>query len=271
MSKIVKLFVGCSSNGEDAESLAVLEYTVRKNSSLPVDITWMKQTHDETSPFFGWSTYTWATPFSGYRWAVPELCGFEGKAIYCDSDFIWLSDIANLWNQEFEPGKVVMAKGGNNSWRYCSCLWNCSTAEQYLMPIKRMKAIPESHQRLMAFFSQNQQIVQPFQGNWNCVDGEDLSIDKIDALHYSDMSCQFHLKYALPRLEKSNWHHWFDGKTRPHWRNDLQELFDTLLVEADNAGFHVENYIPNRRSNLWFGDYIKESQKNYSRAHEWSR
>jgi hypothetical protein len=62
----VKLFVGCSANGEDAESQAVLEYTVRKNSSLPVDIVWMKQTHDETSPLYGWSTYTWSTPFSGF-------------------------------------------------------------------------------------------------------------------------------------------------------------------------------------------------------------
>ena len=59
----VKLFVGCCSNGEDAESMAVLEYSVKKNSSLPVDITWMMQTHDETSPYYGWATETWATPF----------------------------------------------------------------------------------------------------------------------------------------------------------------------------------------------------------------
>lgn len=269
MTDRVKLFVGCSANGEDAESQAVLEYTVRKNSSLPVDITWMKQTHDEASPFYGWHTTTWATPFSGYRWAVPELCGFEGKAIYCDSDFIWLSDIAKLWTQDFQPGKVVMAKGGSNSWRYCSCLWDCAAAEQYLMPIKRMKAIPESHQRLMAFFSQNQQIVQPFTGNWNCIDGEDLTVDKIDALHYSDMSTQFHLKYAVPRLEKDGWYHWFDGKTRPHWRKDLQQLFDDLLIEAEAAGYTVASYVPG--DNAKFGDYIKESQINYSNAHEWSR
>ncbi len=269
MTDTVKLFVGCSSNGEDAESQAVLEYTVKRNSSLPVDITWMKQTHDDTSPFFGWATNTWATPFSGFRWAVPELCGFKGKAIYCDSDFIWLSDIAKLWNQTFEPGKVVMAKGGSDSWRYCCCLWNCHAAESYLMPLKRMKQLPESHQRLMSFFSQNKTIVQEFSGTWNCIDGEDLAIDKIDALHYSDMSTQFHLKYALPRLEKENWHHWFDGRIRPHWREDLQRLFDELLNKANEAGYTVEDYIPG--SNVWFGDYIKESQANYAHAHPWSR
>ena len=269
MTDRVKLFVGCSANGEDAESQAVLEYTVRKNSSLPVDIVWMKQTHNQTSPLYGWSTYTWATPFSGFRWAVPELCNFEGKAIYCDSDFIWLSDIAKLWNQRFQPGKVVMAKGGDNSWRYCSCLWDCSAAQEYLLPISRMKALRESHQRMMSFFSQNQTIVQPFEGTWNCIDGEDLPIDKIDALHYSSMSNQFHLKYAIPRLEKSNWHHWFDGRILPHWRTDLQQLFDNLLLEAESKGYTVENYLPSH--NEFFGDYIKESQANYNNAHPWVR
>jgi hypothetical protein len=182
----VKLFVGCSANGEDAESQAVLEYTVRKNSSLPVDIVWMKQTHDETSPLYGWSTYTWATPFSGFRWAVPELCNFEGKAIYCDSDFIWLSDMLNFGLNDFNQVKllwlkVVIILG--------AIVHVYGIVQQHkilsVLPISRMKALKESHQRMMSFFSQNTNIVQSFEGTWNCVDGEDLPIDKIDALHYS--------------------------------------------------------------------------------------
>lgn len=42
----VHVFVGCAANGEDAESQAVLEYTLRKHSSLPVDIVWMRQSPD---------------------------------------------------------------------------------------------------------------------------------------------------------------------------------------------------------------------------------
>ena len=68
----VKLFVGCCSNGEDAESMAVLEHSVKKNSSLPVDITWMMQTHDETSPYYGWSTETWATPSQVFVGPYPK-------------------------------------------------------------------------------------------------------------------------------------------------------------------------------------------------------
>ena len=56
---------------------------------------------------------------------------------------------------------------------------------------------------------------------------------------------------------------------KPHWREDLQQEFDRQLVEAEEAGYKVENYIPT--GNELFGDYIKESQKHYAKAHKWSR
>lgn len=39
-----------------------------------------------------------ATAFSLARWAIPQWCGHQGKAIYCDSDQIMLTDISELWN-----------------------------------------------------------------------------------------------------------------------------------------------------------------------------
>ena len=66
----IKLFVGCAPNGEDAETQMVLEYTAKKNSSMPVDITWMK--HEPEGIWSGWKSETWATPFSGFRWAIPN-------------------------------------------------------------------------------------------------------------------------------------------------------------------------------------------------------
>jgi hypothetical protein len=265
----IRLFVGCAANGEDAESLAVLEYSVRKNTSKDVEITWMKANHDPESIWGNWDMTTWATPFSGFRWAIPEACNFEGQAIYCDSDFIFFSDLQGLWDQPFENGKAVMAKGGQDSWRYCCAKWNCSAAQEYLLPVARMKNMPNAHQRMMAFFSQNRNIVQPFEGSWNCIDGENLQASEIDALHYSDMSTQFHLKHAISRLEKTGGKHWFDGQTRPHWRNDLQEIFDQYLLEAEKAGFKVADYIPG--NNASFGEYNKQSQRDYKNAHQWSK
>jgi hypothetical protein len=121
----------------------------------------------------------------------------------------------------------------------------------------------------MGLFSQNRQFVQAFEGSWNCIDGEDLSLDKIDALHYSDMSTQFHLPRAVARMEGTGLKHWFDGVMKPHWREDLQEEFERQLTEAEGAGYKVENYIPT--GNELFGEYVKESQANYRNAHKWSQ
>ena len=274
MTDRIKLFVGCSPGGEDAESQMVLEYSIKKNTTIPVDIVWMRLSHDPESFWYtaeddGWSTKTWATPFSGFRWAIPAYCNYEGKAIYCDSDFVFISDLKKLWNQEFQPDKVVMAKGGDQGWRYCLAFWNCEAAKNVplINNLDRSKKIPNFHQRMMAHFTSTPGIVQQFQGTWNCVDGEDLPIDKIDALHYSDMSSQLHLKYALKRLKASGGKHWFDGTIRDHWRQDLKDLFDQYYHEALNYGMRVDDYVPN----VPFGEIRKESQKNYRKAHKWSK
>ena len=73
----IKLFVGCSPNGEDAESQMVLEHTARKHSSLPIDIVWMKINSDPNSFWGGWDSELWSTPFSGFRWAIPEYCRYK--------------------------------------------------------------------------------------------------------------------------------------------------------------------------------------------------
>ncbi len=127
---MVKVFVGCSANGEDAESCAVLEYSLRKNSSLPVEIVWMAQSRDLQSFWHGWNTSAWATPFSGFRWGIPAYCGFQGRAVYTDSDVIFLGDIAELWTQPMAPGAAVLAKGGG-SWRLCVSLFDCAAAKPH--------------------------------------------------------------------------------------------------------------------------------------------
>lgn len=49
--------------------------------------------------------------FSGFRWAIPEYCQFQGKAIYMDTDVIVLDDLALLWEHPIEANAIVAAKG----------------------------------------------------------------------------------------------------------------------------------------------------------------
>lgn len=255
----IKLFVGCAPNGEDAESLMVLEYTARKNSSLPIDIVWMKHTDDPTSIWHGWNSRRWATPFSGFRWGIPEACDFEGQAIYMDSDMIILGDLAELWNIPWNDTAIVMGKGG---WRFCVAKWNCERALQYLPSVEEMKDNPGSHQQLFTQLSQHQELQQTFDRQWNNFDGENDDLKDIKILHYTDMSTQPHGKYAVPRLAKQGHKHWFDGEFREHRRKDVVELFDNMYNEAIANGYSVDTYV-----NMcdWV-KYKKESQAGYTAA-----
>ena len=47
MNDVIRLFIGTSPNGEDYEAEAVAAYTAQKYSSLPLEITWMRQAKAE--------------------------------------------------------------------------------------------------------------------------------------------------------------------------------------------------------------------------------
>jgi hypothetical protein len=265
---MIRVFVGCAANGEDIESQIVLESTLRERCSEEVEIIWMKLSRDINSPFAGWRTDLWSTPFSGFRWAVPELCGFEGRGIYVDSDILVRDDIAKLWNEQFEPGKIVIAKGGDHGWRFCVCLWDCAAAKDILPRIEQIRTQPGSHRYLIDFFKTRKHFVQSFStGNWNCIDGENylsLNDPEIKIIHYSSEPHQPHLRHAVPRLAKENKKHWFDGEIKRHWLPPLEELFDRELENALRKGYRLEDYQPV----VPYGEYIKKSEKN-QRPHQW--
>lgn len=263
--EVIKVFVGCDPNNCDLEQMMVLDYSIRKNTSCPVEIVWMQLSHDSNSPWYsnqstleGWRTELWATPFSGFRWAIPELCGFQGRAIYMDTDVIVLCDLAELWKHPKKNDAIVIAKGGKSSARLCTCVWDCELAKEFLPPLKEIQEDPKSHQKLMSLLKSQPNLVQSYQDSYNNIDGEGLPIEKIKILHYSDMGTQFSHKYALPRLQKIGQKHWFDGEVMPHPRQDLVTLFDHYYQEALAAGYRLENYQINA-----FGDFHKASEVNY--------
>ncbi len=266
MSKeTIKIFVGCDPNNCDLEQMMVLDYSIHKHTEHPVEIVWMQLSHDPESAWYtnqesgeGWHTERWATPFSGFRWAIPECCNFEGRAIYMDADVVVLCDIAELWSHPLDEDAIVIAKGGKSAARLCTCVWDCEKAKQYLPPLKEIQNDPESHKKLMNLIKDQPQLIQPYLDSYNNIDGEDLPIDQIKILHYSDMGTQFSHKYSLPRLKAQKQKHWFDGKILPHPRPDLTALFDQYYQEALEAGYHPDNYIVQP-----FGAFSKITQAKY--------
>jgi len=258
MTDTIKLFVGCAPNGEDAESQMVLEYTARKHSSMPIEITWMKHSNDPMSFWYGWRSETWATPFSGFRWGIPAACGYQGQAIYMDSDMIILADLAELWNNPWDDHSIIQMKG---DWRTCVAKWNCERAGKVLPPIDQIKSVPNAHQQLFSGLQQNPHLQQSFDRQWNNFDGENDPLDQIKILHYTDMASQPHGKYSTKRLDSEGRKHWFDGEFRSHRRPDVEDLFDTYYMEAIKSGMSVYDYY-STDPDTWV-NYVKESQKGY--------
>lgn len=267
---MIRVFVGCAPNAEDAESQAVLEYSLRAHASEEVHITWMRLSRDRNTPFYsdgrnGWQTQSWSTPFTGFRFLVPELCDFKGRAIYTDSDVIFMADIAELWREQFKPGKCVIAKTADDPNRLCVSVWDCAAARQYGIKDRA----PMAHSFCRARM-RSDRVIQPFEsGEWNCLDGEDyenLEDPRIKLIHYTHEASQPHLRLAVPRLAKAGRKHWFDGKMRKHWRKDLIELFDRLYAEAVAAGYTVDRYLPATP----FGKYTLTSHATYG-GHRWVR
>ncbi|MCE9657427.1 MAG: glycosyl transferase [Burkholderiales bacterium] len=265
-SDVVRIFVGCDPNDCDLEQMMVLEYSLRKHASLPLEICWMRLSTDRESPWFsdpasgaGWRTERWATPFSGFRWAVPAACAFEGRAIYMDTDILALGDIAELWRAALPAPAVVLARPDARSLRFCVSLWDCAAARAHLPALDALQREPDSHARCSRHFESHRELVGMIDPAFNCIDGEHLPIERIRMLHYSDMGTQFSHRHALARLAREERAHWFDGEVLPHPRADLATLFDRTLAEALANGRSLEDY----RNPAPFGAFVKKSERGH--------
>lgn len=248
MNDRIRLFVGADGTNCDLESQVVLEYSVRKHSSKRIDITWMQQA--ATGPYSGWKCGSGRTPFTHFRWSIPAMCGYQGKAIYTDSDFLFLSDIAELWEQPIPHVGLVRNATGKLS---TSCiLFDCEKAKGHVPDLVALRAMDDAHSTVLNYFRTHLGLLDAFDGNWDCADFEKdkkgtakLDDPRIKAIHYTRMEQQLHLKHALARLAKEGRPHWYTAGGAPtfaHPRQDLQVLFDTLYQEAIAAGYSVEQY-----------------------------
>ncbi|BBI68081.1 hypothetical protein PKHYL_22720 [Psychrobacter sp. KH172YL61] len=69
----IKVFVGCDPNNCDLEQMMVLDYSIHKHTSVPVEIVWMQLSRDPNSYWYsnpetgeGWNTTKWSTPFQAF-------------------------------------------------------------------------------------------------------------------------------------------------------------------------------------------------------------
>lgn len=243
MSDPIRVFVGCAS-GDDAESQAVLEWTLRKHmhGARGLSLNWMRQ---GAGFWKDWNTSSWATPFTGFRWGIPAFCGYEGRAIYCDSDVIFRADVAELWDQEMRGDVAILLKGTEGKLRTCVMLMDCAKLRPHLPPIKELKRLDDPNGWFRKYLDSHRELLGKFDGQWNCADLKhfsDVNDPDLKLIHYTLMATQPHLPRAKARLAKEGRRHWYDGETFPHARPELIELFEREFAEACANGYTPERY-----------------------------
>ena len=238
---MIRLFVGTDGTNCDLESQMVLEYSVRKHASQPVQIVWMQQAAQ--GPYAGWRCASGRTPFTHFRWSLPGMCAYQGKAIYTASDFVFLADIAELWDQDV-PGVFLSKQPKQHLGKLCCLLFDCAKAYGHVPDLPTLRKMPDPQGGLTKYFKEHPDLSSGFAGNWNALDGDGMELGdpRMKAIHYTRMEHQFHLKYAGPRLAAEGRTHWYTGPTFAHPRPELQAMFDQLYAEAIEAGYTVEQY-----------------------------
>jgi hypothetical protein len=133
----VKIFIG--SGEQSLLERKVLIHSLRKHTRRELDIHVLNGSHnaiergDEApvpAPLPLYLKYRNLTEFSLYRYLIPQLCAFQGRAIYLDSDTLCLADIGGLFDTPME-GHDLLAKreyaerGGEKMWASSVMLLDC--------------------------------------------------------------------------------------------------------------------------------------------------
>lgn len=134
----VRIFIG--SGEQSVLERKVLIYSLRKHTKRELDIRVFNGTHNAIehpnrppapAPLSLQLKYRNLTEFSLYRYLIPQLCSFRGKALYLDSDMVCLSDIGELYDTALEDSDFLAKRDayshvGEKMWALSVLLIDCT-------------------------------------------------------------------------------------------------------------------------------------------------
>jgi len=224
-SSKIRIFVGTSET-EDRWIERVLVYTLLQNTERELEITMLRP-----SMFEDWDKTGWGTPFTCFRYAIPHMCDFKGKAIYMDCDQMNFRDIGDfydtdlgdcafgmVWDELNMNPKEFAGTDRERGWFSDSMvLIDCEKAAQWIDPIEDIAKCNWGYKNV---FSKKigspyrekveDVIIKRMDARWNSFDGyvtDGAATDRLDQqqyplqdiwhLHFTSLSSQiWHPKYS---------------------------------------------------------------------------
>ena len=106
MQDVVRVYVG--TDRSQLLAVAVLEHSIRRRTRRQVQVCPLI---DLDLPEPQDIRQGSRTNFSFARFAIPELAGYAGKALYLDADMLVFRDIGELWDIPFDGQTVAIQEG----------------------------------------------------------------------------------------------------------------------------------------------------------------
>ena len=106
---MINVYIGWDSREPIAAD--VCEYSIHRNSSEPVNVHMLKQDELRGQMLYARPRDMQAsTEFTFTRFLVPRLNDYQGWAVFCDCDFLWLGDVQELIRQADDRYAVMLVK-----------------------------------------------------------------------------------------------------------------------------------------------------------------
>jgi hypothetical protein len=184
---MIRIFIGTDERSEQTDR--VLEYSIREHTDAEVEVHWMRARRDDGwnrgRPAPKWRPKSgggWGTAFSIFRFTIPERCGFEGRAIYMDSDMLVLGDVRELWELPLPKPWVSI-----NERRTCVSVMDCSQLEGVFPSMEEMKQAGQGTAHYRRMLVQKGLLSPTLPKAWNCMDDVPSGCK---LLHFTDMTTQ---------------------------------------------------------------------------------
>jgi hypothetical protein len=131
------------------------------------------------------------TPFSFQRFLIPDLCGYQGRAIYLDADMQLFSDVGALWSARMDGYDLLTVQQGNEgrNGQFSVMLLNCERLQWHIESI--VQGLDEgnfTYEQLMYEMCVAGSVGRILDPGWNSLEKYEPGQTRL--LHYTDMDTQ---------------------------------------------------------------------------------
>ncbi|SDG54368.1 hypothetical protein SAMN05216241_12014 [Limimonas halophila] len=170
----VRIFLGTEDGQDRAERIFVHSVACARNPARTYEIHLMKN-------LAGFDRRRWRTGFTLYRYAIPDLAGRSGRAIYNDVDQIYLTDPAELFDLPMTGHGYLAVSPRDTSVMLLDCeamagVWNREAAARGTKRSLINAAVEAGH-------------AGPLDPGWNARDDE-LREGESKVVHYTELNRQ---------------------------------------------------------------------------------